>query len=387
MAARPREARSRPRAPRRAVARRGGRARARQRPLPDELLGHEGLRRLRVPARGRAGPDLPRGVRRGRRADGVDGRRASRTRLRRARPAPTASAHARAGGRRGEAPTAASASSSRWARRPPIAWSASRRRSRRRWFDAFPDAVDATPLLVQARAVKTEQEVERMRIANADRSRRDGACARAARGRDEGVGGGGDLAGIRPRAGHRARPTSSSRCRSRSIWAGRGIKTFTATGDLPVTRGRAGAVRDLGLRGRLLGRSHEEPRRRRAARRLSRARARARRGLRPRGRALRARSEPRRARPARPRGDRRARAIRGSPPIRSATGSARGRTSRPTRTRREAVRSTEGMVLAIEPGCYWEGGGGLRVEDNFLITTGGAEKLSAFPDGVVRCRT
>ena len=43
-----------------------------------------------------------------------------------------------------------------------------------------------------------------------------------------------------------------------------------------------------------------------------------------------------------------------------------------------------GMVLAIEPGCYWEQGGGLRVEDNFLITSGGAEKLSAFPDGVVR---
>jgi Xaa-Pro aminopeptidase len=45
----------------------------------------------------------------------------------------------------------------------------------------------------------------------------------------------------------------------------------------------------------------------------------------------------------------------------------------------------EGMVLAIEPGCYWDGGGGLRVEDNFLITANGAEKLSAFPDGVVRC--
>ena len=44
----------------------------------------------------------------------------------------------------------------------------------------------------------------------------------------------------------------------------------------------------------------------------------------------------------------------------------------------------EGMVLAIEPGMYWEGGGGLRVEDNFLITAAGAEKLSAFPDGVVR---
>ena len=47
----------------------------------------------------------------------------------------------------------------------------------------------------------------------------------------------------------------------------------------------------------------------------------------------------------------------------------------------------EGMVLAIEPGCYWEGGGGLRVEDNFLITATGAEKLSSFPDGVVRCPT
>jgi Xaa-Pro aminopeptidase len=43
----------------------------------------------------------------------------------------------------------------------------------------------------------------------------------------------------------------------------------------------------------------------------------------------------------------------------------------------------EGMVLAIEPGIYWEGGGGLRVEDNFLVTAEGAEKLSSFPDGVV----
>jgi Xaa-Pro aminopeptidase len=42
-----------------------------------------------------------------------------------------------------------------------------------------------------------------------------------------------------------------------------------------------------------------------------------------------------------------------------------------------------GMVLAIEPGCYIEGGGGLRVEDNFLVTETGAEKLSPFPDGIV----
>jgi Xaa-Pro aminopeptidase len=43
------------------------------------------------------------------------------------------------------------------------------------------------------------------------------------------------------------------------------------------------------------------------------------------------------------------------------------------------------MVLAVEPGVYWAGGGGLRVEDNFLVSAGGVEKLSAFPDGVVRC--
>jgi Xaa-Pro aminopeptidase len=43
-----------------------------------------------------------------------------------------------------------------------------------------------------------------------------------------------------------------------------------------------------------------------------------------------------------------------------------------------------GMILAIEPGCYIEGGGGLRVEDNFLVTDDGPEKLSPFPDGIVQ---
>jgi Xaa-Pro aminopeptidase len=40
----------------------------------------------------------------------------------------------------------------------------------------------------------------------------------------------------------------------------------------------------------------------------------------------------------------------------------------------------DGMVLAIEPGIYWEGGGGLRLEDNFWITGGGCEKLCSYPD-------
>jgi Xaa-Pro aminopeptidase len=40
-------------------------------------------------------------------------------------------------------------------------------------------------------------------------------------------------------------------------------------------------------------------------------------------------------------------------------------------------------VLAIEPGIYWEGGGGLRLEDNWLVTDGAPEKLCPFPDGIV----
>ena len=31
------------------------------------------------------------------------------------------------------------------------------------------------------------------------------------------------------------------------------------------------------------------------------------------------------------------------------------------------------MVLAIEPGIYWDGGGGLRLEDNFLVTATAAK--------------
>jgi Xaa-Pro dipeptidase len=39
-----------------------------------------------------------------------------------------------------------------------------------------------------------------------------------------------------------------------------------------------------------------------------------------------------------------------------------------------------GIVWAIEPGIYWEGGGGLRLEDNFLVTANGCEKLCTYPD-------
>jgi len=39
-----------------------------------------------------------------------------------------------------------------------------------------------------------------------------------------------------------------------------------------------------------------------------------------------------------------------------------------------------GMVLAIEPGIYWPGGGGLRLEDNYLVTAEGNRRLASFPD-------
>lgn len=39
----------------------------------------------------------------------------------------------------------------------------------------------------------------------------------------------------------------------------------------------------------------------------------------------------------------------------------------------------EGMVVAIEPGLYVEGVGGVRIEDDFLLTDGGAESLMSIP--------
>jgi Xaa-Pro aminopeptidase len=38
-----------------------------------------------------------------------------------------------------------------------------------------------------------------------------------------------------------------------------------------------------------------------------------------------------------------------------------------------------GMVIAVEPGIYWDGGG-VRLEDDFLVGENGAEKLCGFPE-------
>ena len=112
--------------------------------------------------------------------------------------------------------TSASASSCRSARRRRTGWSASRRRSPRRWFDAFPGAVDATPLLSEARAIKTPQEIERMRLANEIAAAAMDHVARGDPRRDDRGAGRRGVGGVRPRRGHGlGRARSSWRSRSR----------------------------------------------------------------------------------------------------------------------------------------------------------------------------
>ncbi len=254
------------------------------------------------------------------------------------------------------------------------------------WFDAWPAAQDAMGVLNTARAIKTSQEIERMRLANE-------ICAAAmehvrgllrpgmkeseaaaiwqgyVHGQGTGWQGKVDL----------ALPFSL-------VWSGPGIKTFTATGDRPVQENEPtlfeiwvcadgywadhtkllcpGELRSeyreleaglLDVYGRAV--DHCKPGASLAELdRLVRA------GIAELGY------------PGQP-----------SHPICHGIGA---RAHEPPYAHQAAGGEiAAGMVLAIEPGCYWDGGGGLRVEDNFLITATGAEKLSPFPDGVVQCQS
>jgi len=251
------------------------------------------------------------------------------------------------------------------------------------WFDAWPDAADATPLLNAARAVKTAQEVERMRLANE-------ICAHAMQhvaahlrpgmkeseaaalwqgfvhGEGTGWHGKVDL----------AIPYSL-------VWAGQGIRTFTATGSRPVQRDQptlfeiwvcadgywadhtknlvvgelAPAYREL--EAGLLGVYEDAIDFARPGAGLAELDRRIRAGIAAIGF------------PGQP-----------SHPICHGVGARAHEPPYAHQAGGGEIR--EGMVLAIEPGCYFEGGGGLRVEDDFLITSGGAEKLSPFPDGIVQ---
>jgi Xaa-Pro dipeptidase len=251
------------------------------------------------------------------------------------------------------------------------------------WFHSFGMQIgDATPLLARARAVKTEQELERMRLANeiaaaamehvhkhlrAGMKESQAAALWQGFVHGEGTGWKGqvDLA-----------------LGFSLVWSGPGIKTFTATGDLPVLENEPtlfeiwvcadgywcdhtknvcpGALRAeyAELEQQLLdiyGNALDFCRPGASLAELDRL---IRNGIAEVGYA----GQP-------------------SHPVCHGVGA---RAHEPPYAHQAGGGTTEeGMVLAIEPGIYWEGGGGLRVEDNFLVTARGAEKLSSFPDGVV----
>ncbi len=254
------------------------------------------------------------------------------------------------------------------------------------WFDAWPNAEDATPLLSAARAVKSPQEIERMRLANEicaaamehvagrlEPGMKESQAAAIWQGFVHGEG-----------TGWRGKVELA--LGYSLIWAGPGIRTFTATGDRPVQVDQPtlfeiwvcadgywadhtkllcpGELRAdyRELEEGLLGVYQSAIDHCRPGASLPELDRIVREGITAIGY------------PGQP-----------SHPICHGIGARAHEPPYPHVAGGGVVE--EGMVLAIEPGCYWEGGGGLRVEDNFLITATGAEKLSSFPDGVVRCPT
>jgi Xaa-Pro dipeptidase len=253
----------------------------------------------------------------------------------------------------------------------------------RDFFDAFGDAVDASPLLAQARALKTDQEIERMRLANelaaeatehvAENLRpgmKESEVAAMWEGHVQALGTGfdGRVEGARGYS---------------LVWSGRGIRTFTATGDGPVQEHEPTLLEiwvcadgywcdhtknicpgDLDGRYRELEAGLLEVYENAVAQCVP-------------GESLGELDRSIRAGIA-------ALGYPGQPshPIAHGVGA---RAHEPPHAHQAAPGDiAEGMVLAIEPGCYWPEGGGLRVEDNFLITADGAEKLSRTPDGIIQ---
>jgi Xaa-Pro aminopeptidase len=251
------------------------------------------------------------------------------------------------------------------------------------WFAGWPEASDATPLLARARAIKTGQEIERMHLAN------DIAAAAMEHVREH----------LRPGMKEsEAAAMWNGYVHGRGtgwegkvdlaygfslVWSGRGIRTFTATADRPVQENEptlfeiwvcadgywCDHTKNLcpgeltpdykRLRESLMGVYEAAIEHCRPGASLAELDRLVREGIAEAGY------------PGQP-----------SHPIAHGVGA---RAHEPPYAHQAGTGDIEeGMVLAIEPGAYWGGGGGLRVEDNFLITADGAEKLSPFPDGVVR---
>jgi Xaa-Pro aminopeptidase len=252
----------------------------------------------------------------------------------------------------------------------------------RGWFDAWPEATDATPLLARARALKTEQEIERLRLANEicaaamehvrqrlrpGMSESEAAALWLAFVHGEGTGWQGKV---------------SLALGFSLVWSGPGIRTFTATGSRPVCEHEP-TLFEIWVcadgywcdHTKLLCPGEPSRRYRELEASLLEVYAQAVEYCRP-GASLAELDRLVRAGiaeagfPGQP-----------SHPVCHGVGA---RAHEPPYAHQAGGGEIEaGMVLALEPGCYFDGGGGLRLEDNFLIGERGAEKLSSFPDGIV----
>jgi Xaa-Pro aminopeptidase len=247
------------------------------------------------------------------------------------------------------------------------------------WFDAFPEAADAAPLLGRARAVKTGQEIQRMRLANEIAAAAMEHVASELRPGMKESEAAAVWEGFVHGEGTGWKEQVELALGFSLVWSGPGIRTFTATGHRPVleheptlfeiwvcadgywcdhTKNVCPGTLDprydelldvlLTVYGRAL--DHCRP-----GASLAELDILVRDGLAAAGYA----GQP-------------------SHPIAHGVGA---RAHEPPYAHQAGTGAIEeGMVLAIEPGVYWEGGGGLRIEDNFLITSNGPEKLSSYPD-------
>jgi Xaa-Pro aminopeptidase len=251
------------------------------------------------------------------------------------------------------------------------------------WFRAFGDAEDATPLLAEARAVKTSQEVERMRLANEIASAAMEHCRLILEPGMTEAQIAAEWEGFVHGEGTGWEGKVELALGFSLVWSGPGIRTFTATTSRPVVEGEPTLFEiwvcadgywcdhtknlvagDLTpeyrvLEEGLLAVYSDAVEYVRPGASLAELDRRIRSGIEALGF------------PGQP-----------SHPVCHGVGA---RAHEPPYAHQAGGgEALEGMVLAIEPGCYVEGGGGLRVEDNFLVTAAGAEKLSPFPDGVVQ---
>jgi Xaa-Pro aminopeptidase len=251
------------------------------------------------------------------------------------------------------------------------------------FFEAFENRNDATALLAQARAIKTAQEIERMRLAN--------ELAALAMEHVRGLLRPGMTEAQIAAAWEGAVHTNGTGYQGKVenargyalVWSGPGIRTFTATSDRPI-REHEPTLFEIWVSADGYWCDHTknlcpgdlDPRYEELEQQLldvyGRAVAHCREGA------------------DLPELDRLVRAgiaeagYPGQPSHPVAHGVGARAHEPPYAHQAGSGTIRRGMVLAIEPGIYWEGGGGLRIEDNWLITDGAPEKLCHFPDGIVR---